>query len=157
MSTQNKIYFSSLVIFSYRVRDIVWMHLYRWLYDYIKNNEECTFLAKKIFSKFKILSTNNTPWIVKPTMDHIHLCTFRESQENIDFDFSKTQIAAKLIIVSEHIREIFNELDSSSEVVEFRVCPHTSTIKISTFGIIHYNAEIPANSDMVNHFQVVLK
>ena len=83
--------------------------------------------------------------------------TFRESQENIDFDFSKTQIAAKLIIVSEHIREIFNELDSSSEVVEFRVCPHTSTVKISTFGAsVDYSAEIPANSDMINHFQVVL-
>ena len=30
-------------------------------------------------------------------------------------------MSAKLIIVSEHIREIFNELDASSEVVEFRL------------------------------------
>ena len=34
------------------------------------------------------------------------------------------QVSAKLIIVSEHIREIFNELDASSEVVEFRLTFH---------------------------------
>ena len=73
----------------------------------------------------------------------------------MDFSFCKTKVAAKLIIVSEHVREIFNELDSSSDVVEVTVCPHSSTLKISTFGnLAHYSVIIPETSDMVSHFQV---
>ena len=97
-----------------------------------------------IISTYLSLSSENNATLI-----------FREAQENVDFSFSKDKVAAKLIIVSEHVREIFSELDSSSDVVEFTVCPHSSTLKISTFGsMAHYSVVIPATSDMVSHFQV---
>jgi cell cycle checkpoint protein len=88
----------------------------------------------------------------------IVVAPFREASENVDFNFCRTKVAAKLIIISEHIRDIFSELDTSSDVVEIRVCPHSSTLKISTFGTMaHYSVEIPATSDMISHFQVMHK
>lgn len=77
----------------------------------------------------------------------------REAQDTLDFDFCRTEIAAKLILVSEHMREIFAELDNSSEVVELSVSPHESVLRISTFGTAgQVTVQIPADSDVVGHF-----
>jgi len=62
-------------------------------------------------------------------------CSIRtyDPDEIMDFEFSLTSIAAKIIMKAEPIRETFNDLDSSSEYMEICVQPDKG-IRFSTVG-----------------------
>lgn len=54
--------------------------------------------------------------------------------ETLFFDFSKPNVMAKVVMVSDKLREIFAEIDLSSEFLEFAVDAQEEKLTISTFG-----------------------
>lgn len=54
--------------------------------------------------------------------------------ETLEFDFTRPNVTAQLILASEHLKGIFAELDMTSNFVEFAVCTKEQNFTISTFG-----------------------
>lgn len=57
-----------------------------------------------------------------------------EAEESLNFDFDNSNILNKLIIRSECLKEIFAELDTSSDVLEITLSPDKPYFRLSTFG-----------------------
>ena len=79
----------------------------------------------------------------------------REPESMIDFEFAKGVIAAKVIMLSERLRDVLNDLDHGSEWVEVRVCPKTRTLHLSTSSTNgDMETEIPeVEGGVVAHFE----
>ena len=52
----------------------------------------------------------------------------------LDYDFSNSNVVCKLIMSSECLKEIFAELDASSETVQFSISPESRHFRITTEG-----------------------
>lgn len=77
----------------------------------------------------------------------------READECLDFNFANADIVSKIIMKSEHLKEVFSELDGTSDLVEFCVSPSAPHFKIATIGSGgDCSVEIPNNSDLVETF-----
>ncbi|CAH8497346.1 unnamed protein product [Schistosoma turkestanicum] len=80
-----------------------------------------------------------------------------EAFEILDFDFSSSNILDKFIMKSECMREAFNELDNSSEILEVAVIPPPaiqSRLRLTTYGFsgtMHF--DLPRSSDQVEVFE----
>ena len=78
----------------------------------------------------------------------------QEVRETLFFDFSKPKIGAKVVMVCEHLREIFAEFDLSSEVLEIAVDHEKKTLSFSTSGSAgEVTISLPENSEMVHFFE----
>ena len=47
----------------------------------------------------------------------------REAEECLDFNFANGHIVSKIIMNSEHFKDVMNELDPSCEYIQFRISP----------------------------------
>ena len=73
----------------------------------------------------------------------------QEVRETLFFDFSKPKIGAKVVMVCEHLREIFAEFDLSSEVLEIAVDHEKKTLSFSTSGSAgEVTISLPAKSSI---------
>ncbi|CAL8093407.1 unnamed protein product [Calicophoron daubneyi] len=86
-------------------------------------------------------------------------CNIRtmEAFEILDFDFLNNKSSDKVILKSECMREAFNELDMTSEVLELTLLPPPATqprIRLTTYGLAgttHF--DLPRSSDQVEVFE----
>lgn len=81
----------------------------------------------------------------------------QEPEDTVDFNFSRATVAVKLIMVSADLKEIFSELEASAAShIEVRACPVDQSVRLTTHGAAcgQFSVEIPADSDMISHFQV---
>lgn len=57
-----------------------------------------------------------------------------ESEEILDFNFSAANVLNKIILRSECLKEVFAELDSSSDLIEILLSPDPPYFRITTAG-----------------------
>lgn len=77
----------------------------------------------------------------------------QEADETLDFNFSNSGVVNKVIMRSECLRDIFSELDMSSDVLEILMSPDAPYFRLSTFGNFGVNhTDISRDSDMVETF-----
>jgi cell cycle checkpoint protein len=77
----------------------------------------------------------------------------REAEECLDFNFANAHIVSKIIMNSDHLKDVLNELDSSSEHIQFCVSPSDQTLELATRGPAgDCEVTVPRSSDMVEHF-----
>ena len=77
------------------------------------------------------------------------VCTFRLEESGVitdcrirtiqfdpvlDYDFTTANVIAKIIMNSDCLKEIFAELDATSETVQFSISPENQNFRITTFG-----------------------
>jgi len=68
----------------------------------------------------------------------------------LDYDFTSANVVSKIIMNSETLKEIFSELDATSESVQFTVSPDSQHFRITTFGMSGiYHVDIPKESDVI--------
>lgn len=78
----------------------------------------------------------------------------QEVKETLYFDFSKPKIAAKIQMLTEHLKDLFAEFDMSSEVLEIEIDPDTKTLSFSTFGTCgQVSISLPHDSEIVHIFE----
>ncbi|KDR12148.1 cell cycle checkpoint protein RAD1 [Zootermopsis nevadensis] len=77
-----------------------------------------------------------------------------ESEEILDFNFSAANVLNKIILRSECLKEVFAELDSSSDLIEILLSPDPPYFRITTAGTAgDTKIDIPKNSGMIETFQ----
>ena len=78
----------------------------------------------------------------------------------LDYDFTSANVVSKIIMNSETLKEIFSELDATSESVQFTVSPDSQHFRITTFGmsgIYHVSHHINMHSnDLVHGFVLIM-
>ncbi|XP_074635306.1 cell cycle checkpoint protein RAD1-like isoform X1 [Acropora palmata] len=78
----------------------------------------------------------------------------QEPDETLDFDFSSAEVLNKIIMKSECLKEAFNELDMTSEVLQILMSPDNPYLRLSTFGHAgSTHSDFPKESDMVESFE----
>ncbi|CAL1538335.1 unnamed protein product [Lymnaea stagnalis] len=77
-----------------------------------------------------------------------------EPDEVLDFDFCSADVVNKIIMKSECLKEVFNELDTTSEVLQILMSPDQPYLQFSTFGNSgSMHSSFPKDSEMVESFQ----
>ncbi|XP_025091169.1 cell cycle checkpoint protein RAD1-like [Pomacea canaliculata] len=77
-----------------------------------------------------------------------------DPDEVLDFDFCSTNVINKIIMKSECLKEVFNELDVTSEVLQILMSPDAPYLQLSTFGSAgSTHSSFLKESDMVEAFQ----
>ncbi|XP_076473064.1 cell cycle checkpoint protein RAD1-like isoform X1 [Babylonia areolata] len=77
-----------------------------------------------------------------------------EPDEVLDFDFCSTSVINKIIMKSECLKEVFSELDSSSDILQILMSPDAPFLEFSTFGNSgSTHSSFSKDSDMVEAFQ----
>lgn len=77
----------------------------------------------------------------------------QEADDTLDFNFCNAGVVNKVIMRSECLKEVFSELDMSSDVLEIFMSPDAPHFRLSTFGSYGINhTDIPRDSDMVENF-----
>jgi len=77
----------------------------------------------------------------------------REAEECLDFNFANAKIISKVIMNSDYLKEVFSELDTSSEYIQFSVAPTAPHFQICTMGPAgDCTVCVPNSSDMVELF-----
>ncbi|XP_072044293.1 cell cycle checkpoint protein RAD1-like [Amphiura filiformis] len=77
-----------------------------------------------------------------------------EPDETLDFNFNSTNVINKIIMKSECLKDAFQELDMTSEVLEILMSPDKPYFRMSTFGNAgSAYSDFPKDSDMVEVFQ----
>uniref|UniRef100_A0A1B6GZS0 Cell cycle checkpoint protein RAD1 n=1 Tax=Cuerna arida TaxID=1464854 RepID=A0A1B6GZS0_9HEMI len=77
-----------------------------------------------------------------------------EADDVLDFDFPVSSVANKVILQSGDFKDIFNELDNTSECVELLLSPDAPFFQISTAGVAgECQVHILHTSEMVEAFQ----
>ena len=61
----------------------------------------------------------------------------REPEDPLDFNFANAKIISKIILNSDSFKEVFSELDTSSDYIEFIVTPEPRSLTILTSGHCH--------------------
>ncbi|XP_063963632.1 cell cycle checkpoint protein RAD1-like [Lytechinus pictus] len=77
-----------------------------------------------------------------------------EPDEMLDFNFCSANVVNKIIMKSDCLKDAFQELDMTSEVIEILLSPDKPFFRLSTFG--HAGSaysDFPKDSDMVESFQ----
>lgn len=75
----------------------------------------------------------------------------REVEDCADFNFAKANIISKVIMVSERLKDVFMEMDTSCELISFTITSHL--FSLATAGSAgDSTAEIPSSSDIVEIF-----
>ncbi|XP_045139370.1 cell cycle checkpoint protein RAD1-like [Portunus trituberculatus] len=77
-----------------------------------------------------------------------------EPEDTLDFDFFSTGVMNKIIMRSECLKEVFTDLDVTSEMMEILMSPDAPYFRVSTFG--NYGTsqtEISMESELVEHFE----
>jgi len=78
----------------------------------------------------------------------------KEAEECLDFNFTNSKILSKIIINSEHLKDVFSELDGSSEYIEFQIAPTSPNFRIKTRGPAgDCVVAVPSTSTMVELFK----
>ncbi|KAF2367177.1 Rad1/Rec1/Rad17 [Trinorchestia longiramus] len=78
----------------------------------------------------------------------------RDASESLDFNFSNDRVVNKLIMRSECLREVFAELDQSSEFLTFHITASPPSLRLTTdgnYGVVQ--TEIPGDSEMMETFK----
>lgn len=79
-----------------------------------------------------------------------------EPDTALNFEFDNDAVVNKLIIKSECLKEIFSELDQSSEVIQMEISSNKPHFRISTFGNTGtYHWDIPKDSEMMEQFSYI--
>ncbi|KAK7481563.1 hypothetical protein BaRGS_00027212 [Batillaria attramentaria] len=77
-----------------------------------------------------------------------------EPDEVLDFDFCSTNVINKIIMKSECLKEVFSELDNTSDVLQILMSPDAPYLQLSTFGNSgSTHSSFSKDSDMVEAFQ----
>ncbi|XP_050411350.1 cell cycle checkpoint protein RAD1 [Patella vulgata] len=77
-----------------------------------------------------------------------------EPDEVLDFDFCSTNVINKIIMKSECLKEVFSELDMTSEILQILMSPDAPYFQLSTFGNSgSTQSDFSKESDMVESFQ----
>ena len=79
-------------------------------------------------------------------------CRIRTSSFDpvLDYDFSASNVVGRIIMSSECLREVFQELDASSETVQLSLSPDSTNFRITTHGVSGiYHVDIPKESDVI--------
>ena len=77
----------------------------------------------------------------------------KEVEECLDFNFAKANVVSKLIINSDYLKEVFSDLDTSSEHIQIQISPDVQTLEMVTSGPAGDSTiTLPADSPMVEHF-----
>jgi len=77
----------------------------------------------------------------------------REAEECLDFNFANAKIISKVIMNSDYLKEVFSELDTSSEYIQFCISPTSPHFQIKTMGPAgDCNVSVPNSSDMMELF-----
>uniref|UniRef100_A0A6A7FVG9 Cell cycle checkpoint protein RAD1-like n=1 Tax=Hirondellea gigas TaxID=1518452 RepID=A0A6A7FVG9_9CRUS len=80
--------------------------------------------------------------------------TTQEADDTLDFNFSNDGVINKVIMRSDCLREVFSELDLSSDLLELYMGPTHPYFRFSTFGNYGTNhTDIPKDSDMMETFK----
>ena len=79
----------------------------------------------------------------------------KEAEECLDFNFANAAIVSKIIMNSDYFKEVFSELDTTSEHIEFIISPESpDNLQIRTSGPAgECCVSVPSSSDMMEHFQ----
>ncbi|XP_032793542.1 cell cycle checkpoint protein RAD1 isoform X2 [Daphnia magna] len=68
----------------------------------------------------------------------------------LDYDFGTSNVIGRIIMSSECLKEVFCELDSTSDCVQFSMSPDSANFRITTFGHSGtYHVDIPKASDVI--------
>ncbi|XP_038059027.1 cell cycle checkpoint protein RAD1-like [Patiria miniata] len=77
-----------------------------------------------------------------------------EPEETLDFNFCGANVINKIIMKSECLKDAFQELDMTSEVLEILMSPDKPYFRLSTFGNAgSAHSDFPKDSDLVESFQ----
>ena len=77
----------------------------------------------------------------------------REPEDPLDFNFANANIVSKIILNSDAFKDVFSELDTSSDYIEFIVTPEPRSLTILTSGPAgEASIIVPESSDMVELF-----
>ena len=77
----------------------------------------------------------------------------REAEECLDFNFANANVVSKIIMTSQLLKDIFSDLDSSSEFIQFIISPDEPNFCIKTSGPAgSINIKVPKSSELVEHF-----
>jgi cell cycle checkpoint protein len=77
-----------------------------------------------------------------------------EPDEVLDFDFCNTNVVNKIIMKSECLKEVFSELDTTSDVLQILMSPDEPFLQFSTFGNSgSSHSSFPKESEMMEAFQ----
>ncbi|XP_059171940.1 cell cycle checkpoint protein RAD1-like [Physella acuta] len=76
-----------------------------------------------------------------------------EPDEVLDFDFCSANVVNKIIMKSESLKEVFSDLDTTSEVLQVLMSPDQPFLQFSTFGNAgSTHSSFPKDSEMVESF-----
>ncbi|XP_033123281.1 cell cycle checkpoint protein RAD1-like isoform X3 [Anneissia japonica] len=77
-----------------------------------------------------------------------------EPDETLDFNFTSANVINKIIMKSDCLKEAFQELDMTSEVLEILMSPDKPHFRMSTYGLAGSAfSDFPRESDLVESFQ----
>ncbi|KAK8730051.1 hypothetical protein OTU49_008439 [Cherax quadricarinatus] len=80
------------------------------------------------------------------------ICTL-EADDTLDFNFCNSGVVNKVIMRSDCLKEIFSELDTSSDVLEIVMTPNPPYFRFSTIGSYGTNrTDISKDSDLIENF-----
>lgn len=78
----------------------------------------------------------------------------KEAEECLDFNFTNSKIVSKIIVNSDYLKDVFSELDSTSEYIEFLISPSTPRFQLRTSGPAgDCTVTVPSNSNMIELFK----
>lgn len=80
-----------------------------------------------------------------------------DGTDTLSFDDAhhNTNIIARIIMLTEYLKDVLQELDSKSDFVEFVMCPTEKTFSMSTYeSAVDFCVEIPFDSEIVSHSEV---
>jgi len=77
-----------------------------------------------------------------------------EAEDILDFDFTPSRVVAKIIILSEILKEAWGDLDMTSEVLEILMSPTEPYFQLTTVGNFNIiRIEFPKDCDMIETFE----
>ncbi|KAG8235409.1 hypothetical protein J437_LFUL018628 [Ladona fulva] len=78
----------------------------------------------------------------------------QEPNEIMDFGFTNSNILNKIILRSECLKEVFSEIDASSDTIELFLSPDPPYFRITSISLtVESQVEIPKDSEMIESFQ----
>ena len=80
-----------------------------------------------------------------------------DGTDNLSFDDShhNTDVITRIIMLTEYLKDVLQELDSKSDFVEFVICPTEKKFVMSTYeAAVNFSVEIPFDSEIVSHSEV---
>ncbi|ESO05208.1 hypothetical protein HELRODRAFT_156866 [Helobdella robusta] len=79
-----------------------------------------------------------------------------ELNDTLNYDFDGSSVVNKIIIRSECLKEVFFDLDTSSDVLEITMSTDKPHFRLTTYGNTGtYHWDYPKDSDMIEEFSVI--